>query len=97
MIVVRLYGRDREPPDMTSPRAVGRLAASVVAGGFASATVATLVSGAADRHFFVSWFATVTLGMMIVAPLILTIWGQFRHGARAQVGRSGWDAPRCSD
>lgn len=86
-IVARLCAHEGQPPDMTSPRQVGRLAAAVVAGGLASAAISTIVSGASNWRFFVSWFATVTLGMMIVTPLILTAWALLRGEARAQIGR----------
>jgi diguanylate cyclase (GGDEF)-like protein len=89
-IVVRLcqHWHGDEPPDMTAPRQVGRLAVATLCGAFCSATLATFVSGANNIDFFVSWFVTVSLGMMIVTPLVLTGWTLTRRKARVRTNRS---------
>lgn len=92
-IVVRLcqHWHGDEPPDMTSPRQVGRLAVAAICGAFCSATLATFISGANNIDFFLSWFVTVSLGMMIVTPLVLTGWTLTRRTARVRTHRSPWE------
>lgn len=89
-IVLRLcrYWHRDEPPDMTAPRQVGHLAMATICGAFCSATLATFISGANDIDFFLSWFVTVSLGMMIVTPLVLTGWTLTRRTARVSTNRS---------
>ncbi|MEH3099937.1 GGDEF domain-containing protein [Sphingomonas adhaesiva] len=76
------------PPDMTAPRQVGRLALATMGGALCSATLATFISRADDIDFFLSWFVTVSLGMMIVTPLILTGWTLTRRVDRVRIDRS---------
>lgn len=90
-IVVRLcrLWNGGAPPDMTAPRQVGRLAVSAACGAACSAILATFVSGAISIDFFASWFVTVSLGMMIVTPLVLTGWTLTRRTNRLRIDRSG--------
>lgn len=55
------------------PQWVLRFSVGALAAAVASATIATVTTGhAADRAFALSWFATVLLGILIVAPAIVT-------------------------
>ena len=66
--LLRRWKLDR--PSFTSARDVGRFCQAVLAAAVVSATIAT-VGDHAGVLFMLSSFATVTLGMLIVAPLVL--------------------------
>ena len=67
-----LCGRREPVPGFIEPADIGRFAVAVVAAAAASASVATLVIGAASAAFTASWFLTDMLGMLIVTPMVLT-------------------------
>lgn len=56
---------------------VGRFCFAAVTGTALSAGVSTLAlwleAGSLDTHFFLSWFSTTALGMLIVTPLIVAV------------------------
>lgn len=72
--LMRRWGAVR--PSFIDPRDVARFCGASVVAGLWSMTVATLATGlfggGADWRFSLSWFSTVTLGMLIVAPTMLT-------------------------
>lgn len=55
-----------------APRSVGNFCVATIAASFASAGVATLLTGG-DFEFFRSWLTTVALGMLIVTPPIVML------------------------
>lgn len=79
-------------------RTLGRLGSVIVffwatiAGGLASATIASLLTHGLSFAFFVSWFATVTLGTMIATPVIVAIVASLSdpHKPFLREGRSGF-------
>lgn len=64
---------------------VVRFLAGAVIAGTVSAALASLLAGDFSGHMFISWFATVTLGIMIVVPLVMNF---------AKSGTAGLPLPR---
>ena len=67
------------------PAGLGWFAAATLAAAAASAALAFLVYPPADRHFVVSWFTTVWLGMLLVTPALMVLYeaaASVRRGTR---------------
>ena len=82
-LVVFIFDRYREKPSFAEPRNVGRFALSALVGATFSATLAILWIGRWDADMFLSWQTTVTLGLLIGAPLIVSM----HHRLRSFGGR----------
>lgn len=71
--LLRRWQLDR--PCFTEARDVGRFCIAALIAAFVSAVIATIsydaFGGTAEWTFATSWFATVMLGMLIVAPLLM--------------------------
>lgn len=73
LLVIRLLGTEsRQFGAFGKPKQIIRFAVSVILGGLASALAATYFMAGWSTEIFVSWAATVILGMLIVTPIIIT-------------------------
>ena len=83
-VLLRRWQLDR--PCFTEARDVGRFCVAAVTAAIVSAAIATITfgatGGAAGWTFAVSWFATVMLGMLIVAPLLMIALAMTEPAAR---------------
>jgi len=61
------------------PGAVGKIAVSCMASAIVSASVSAELSGARNWDFLTGWFLTATFGELIFAPLILTLYEEYRR------------------
>lgn len=61
------------------PGVVGRFAVACMASALVSAIIAAGLSGARSTDFVTAWFLTVSLGELIFAPLILTVYQEYRR------------------
>ncbi len=73
-LVIRTSG---VPRTLDDKRWLATFFGAAVAGSAASAAVAALLAGELTLPFFVSWFTTVCLGMLIVTPLIVAAANEF--------------------
>ncbi len=73
LLVIRLLGpKSRRMGAFGEPFQIIRFALAAMAGGLASASMATFFVGGWSAAVFVSWATTVILGMLIVTPMIIT-------------------------
>lgn len=73
-LAIRLQGKSsRNYSDFSNPYQVGRFTIAAVIAGIISASLATVFAGEWTGALFISWSTTVIFGMLIVAPLIITI------------------------
>ncbi len=73
LLVIRLLGpKSRRFGAFGEPYRIIQFALAAVAGGLASASIATYFVGGWSGSVFVSWATTVILGMLIVTPIIVT-------------------------
>lgn len=80
-IVAWLFRRTAAGGEITDMCAAGKFTLYAIVGGLVSAAIATGWTGKWDLSFFSFWFVTVTLGMLIVTPLIMCIARAPRTGA----------------
>ncbi len=84
-------GRQGKCGQFDNPQWVVRFALAAICASAASAVTASIAAGSlGDPSFLYSWFATVLLGMLIVAPIIV-------NGVRslARKGRAQVDVPKA--
>lgn len=73
VLVIRLLcPKSRRIGAFGEPHQMARFALAVVAGGLASAAIATYFAGGWSATVFVSWATTAILGMLIMTPIIVT-------------------------
>ncbi len=58
---------------LMSPAGLTRFTLATFVAALASAAIAALVAGSLTTNFFMSWFGTVWLGMLVIAPLLLVL------------------------
>ena len=89
-VLIRRWGIAR--PSFIKPRDVARFTAATVIGGVVNAAIWAVVGGTGWQSIL-SWFTTDTLGMLVVAPMVLTTAALY-DPAEARVGRprSGGEA-----
>lgn len=80
-LVFFLMGAHRRTLRFSEPLNLLKFGGAAVVAGFASAGMAGVLSSNFSSEFLISWASTVTLGMMIVTPVILFL-------AEAPVGRA---------
>ncbi len=68
---------------LISPAGLTRFTFATFVASLVSAVIAALVSGSLRASFFMSWFGTVWLGMLVVTPLLLVL---FRAGMSSRIG-----------
>lgn len=74
IVAIRLQGKSsRNYSDFSNPYQVARFTIAAIIAGIFSALLASLFAGEWSGTLFVSWATTVTFGMLIVTPLIITI------------------------
>ncbi len=61
----------RQDGNLFTVRSVSRFCLAAVAAAVASGGIASFATAHGSRHMFLSWVTTVTLGIMIVVPLIM--------------------------
>ncbi len=77
-IVARLITKgDGTRRSFTDPRYVLRFTAACLCGAAAGAALACVVARDFSVSFFLAWFITAALGMLIVVPLAVTFWRAF--------------------
>lgn len=84
--------REKGVLSFMATRSVGNFCVGAIAGSFASAGLATLLTGG-DFEFFRSWLTTVALGMLIVTPPVVMLTrlsesGLLRHTNRSTIVES---------
>lgn len=84
--------REKGVLSFMATRSVGNFCVGAIAGSFASAGLATLLTGG-DFEFFRSWLTTVALGMLIVTPPVVMLMrlaesGLLRHTNRSTIVES---------
>ncbi|UYH55450.1 MASE1 domain-containing protein [Qipengyuania sp. SS22] len=67
-----------------------RFAASALIGGVASAIMAGILSSNFDTVFLTSWMSTVTLGMLVVTPVVMFLHQDKAHETRMLSLRGFW-------
>lgn len=82
---------NRQDANLFTIASVSRFCLAAVIAGMVSATLAVLVAGHGFGHMFLSWLTTVTLGIMIVVPLIMNF---MQAASRNQAGMTLSDAGR---
>jgi len=89
-VLIRRWGIAR--PSFIKPRDVARFTTATVIGGVVNAAIWAVVGGTGWQSIL-SWFTTDTLGMLVVAPMVLTTAALY-DPAEARVGRprSGGEA-----
>lgn len=73
LVFVLMGGRTAAKRLLASPWNMARFGGSAIAAGCFSALMAGLLSGNLSYTFLSSWMSTVTLGMIIVTPVILFV------------------------
>lgn len=87
-----INSREKGVLSFMATRSVGNFCVGAIAGSFASAGLATLLTGG-DFEFFRSWLTTVALGMLIVTPPVVMLTrlaesGLLRHTNRSTIVES---------
>ncbi|APZ97191.1 sensor domain-containing diguanylate cyclase [Sphingopyxis sp. QXT-31] len=87
-----INSREKGVLSFMATRSVGNFCVGAIAGSFASAGLATLLTGG-DFEFFRSWLTTVALGMLIVTPPVVMLArlaesGLLRHTNRSTIVES---------
>lgn len=70
-IVFYLMGSSRRQPRLSAPLNMLRFGGASIVAGLASTLMAGLLTTNFDTSFLLSWFSTVTLGMLIVTPVFI--------------------------
>lgn len=73
IVFLLMGGSSSGRPSLAQPWTMARFVLAATFAGFASALMAGLLSGNLAYAFLSSWFSTVTLGTLIVTPVILFI------------------------
>ncbi len=81
-----LHGRERKNPLFTSPRGLFRVSLAAMAASMASSMLAMVVVSTPSFVFFVSWFLSDLLGILIVTPLIFVGAEIVRAKEQARIG-----------
>jgi len=83
IVALALRRRDATHVSLISPSGLTRFTLATLVASMVSAGIATAASGNERPGFALSWFGTVWLGMLVIAPLLLIL---FRSGAPARPG-----------
>ena len=89
-LVFFLMGAHRRRPRLSEPVNLLRFGGSAIVGGCASAMMAGVLSSNFSSEFLGSWASTVTLGMMIVTPVILFVAENPEDRANLPTFRAFW-------
>ncbi|WP_114521493.1 sensor domain-containing diguanylate cyclase [Altererythrobacter sp. ZODW24] len=69
-LVLRTSGA---PGTLEDPHWVATFFGAAMVGAVSGSIIATAFAGGMNTEFFISWFATVSLGLLIVTPIVVTI------------------------
>lgn len=90
LVFLLMGGGRAEHVLLARPLNLLRFAASALVGGIASAIMAGILSSNFDTVFLTSWMSTVTLGMLVVTPVVMFLHQDEAHETRMLSLRGFW-------